>query len=72
MRASGPSGLRVMQELTKKRLALFMGVTPLLVLFSGAVTYGYQWVTPLHWMMPTLGPGYIMVKANSMRMEPIL
>lgn len=36
------------------------------------VMYGYTWVTPLHWLMPTLGPGYTMVKANAMRMEPIL
>jgi len=27
---------------------------------------------PLHWMMPTLGPGYTMIKANAMRMEPVL
>lgn len=36
------------------------------------ITYGYSWVTPLHWMMPTLGPGYSIVKANAMRMEPVL
>lgn len=36
------------------------------------ISYGYQWVTPLHWLMPTLGPGYTIVKANAMRMEPVL
>jgi Flp pilus assembly protein TadG len=36
------------------------------------LTYGYTWITPLHWMMPTLGPGYSIVKANAMRMEPVL
>jgi Flp pilus assembly protein TadG len=36
------------------------------------ITYAYTWVTPLHWLMPTVGPGYTMVKANAMRMEPIL
>lgn len=36
------------------------------------LTYAYGWVTPLHWLMPTLGPGYTMVKANAMRMEPVL
>ena len=36
------------------------------------ITYLYSWVTPLHWLMPTVGPGYTMVKANAMRMEPIL
>lgn len=36
------------------------------------IRYGYTWVTPLHWLMPTLGPGYTIVKANAMRMEPIL
>jgi len=36
------------------------------------ITYRYAWVTPLHWLMPTLGPGYNMVKSNAMRMEPVL
>ena len=36
------------------------------------ITYGYAWVTPLHTFMPMAGPGYSMVKANAMRMEPIL
>ena len=36
------------------------------------IVYKYSWVTPLHFMMPTLGPGYSMVKANAMRMEPVL
>lgn len=36
------------------------------------IRYRYDWVTPLHWLMPTLGPGYTMVKANAMRMEPVL
>ena len=36
------------------------------------ISYGYSWVTPLHWIMPTLGPGYNIVKANAMRMEPVL
>lgn len=36
------------------------------------ISYSYEWVTPLHWLMPTLGPGYTIVKANAMRMEPIL
>ena len=36
------------------------------------IQYGYGWVTPLHTLVPTLGPGYSFVKANAMRMEPIL
>jgi hypothetical protein len=36
------------------------------------ITYAYGWVTPLHYLMPTLGPGYTMVKSNAMRMEPVL
>jgi len=36
------------------------------------ISYGYGWVTPLHWLVPSLGPGYSMVKANAMRMEPVL
>jgi Flp pilus assembly protein TadG len=36
------------------------------------ISYGYDWVTPLHWLLPNLGPGYTIVKANAMRMEPIL
>ena len=36
------------------------------------ISYAYGWVTPLHWLMPTLGPGYSMVKSNAMRMEPVL
>ena len=36
------------------------------------ISYGYGWVTPLHVLVPSLGPGYSMVKSNAMRMEPIL
>ncbi len=36
------------------------------------ITYAYTWATPLHYLMPTLGPGYLMVKSNAMRMEPVL
>ena len=36
------------------------------------VSYVYGWVTPLHWLVPTAGPGYTMVKSNAMRMEPVL
>jgi Flp pilus assembly protein TadG len=36
------------------------------------ISYGYGWVTPLHVFVPSLGPGYSMVKSNAMRMEPIL
>jgi Flp pilus assembly protein TadG len=36
------------------------------------ITYSYTWVTPLHMMMPTIGPGYMMIKSNAMRMEPVL
>lgn len=36
------------------------------------ITYAYSWSTPLHYLMPTLGPGYTMVKSNAMRMEPVL
>ncbi len=36
------------------------------------ISYGYGWVTPLHTFVPSMGPGYSMVKANAMRMEPIL
>ena len=36
------------------------------------VTYTYGWVTPLHSLLPMAGPGYTMVKANAMRMEPVL
>lgn len=36
------------------------------------IQYGYGWVTPLHTLIPTLGSGYSFVKANAMRMEPIL
>ena len=36
------------------------------------IRYAYGWVTPLHLLMPTLGPGYTMVKSNAMRMEPVL
>jgi Flp pilus assembly protein TadG len=36
------------------------------------IHYGYGWVTPLHTFIPSMGPGYSMVKSNAMRMEPIL
>lgn len=36
------------------------------------IRYGYGWVTPLHWLVPTLGPDLSLVKSNAMRMEPIL
>jgi hypothetical protein len=36
------------------------------------IHYGYSWVTPLHSMIPALGSGYSFVKANAMRMEPVL
>ena len=36
------------------------------------VTYTYGWVTPLHSLLPTAGPGYTIVKSNAMRMEPVL
>jgi Flp pilus assembly protein TadG len=36
------------------------------------ITYAYTWATPLHMLMPTVGPGYLMVKSNAMRMEPVL
>ena len=36
------------------------------------LSYTYGWITPLHFLMPTLGPGYTIVKANEMRMEPVL
>ena len=32
----------------------------------------YGWITPLHSLLPTSGPGYTMVKSNAMRMEPVL
>jgi Flp pilus assembly protein TadG len=36
------------------------------------VTYVYNWRTPLSALLNLNGPGYTIVKANSMRMEPIL
>jgi Flp pilus assembly protein TadG len=36
------------------------------------ISYAYSWVTPLHLLIPTVGPGYTMVKSNAMRMEPVL
>jgi Flp pilus assembly protein TadG len=36
------------------------------------ISYRYDWVTPLHWLVPTLGPGYDLVQSNAMRMEPVL
>ncbi len=36
------------------------------------IRYGYGWVTPLHWLVPTLGSDFSLVKSNAMRMEPIL
>jgi Flp pilus assembly protein TadG len=36
------------------------------------VTYVYNWRTPLSSLLNLNGPGYTIVKSNSMRMEPIL
>lgn len=36
------------------------------------ITYVYIWHTPLHSLLSLPGAGYEMVKANAMRMEPIL
>ncbi len=36
------------------------------------ISYSYGWITPLHSLLPTSGPGYTMVKSNAMRMEPVL
>jgi len=36
------------------------------------ITYTYTWKTPLARLLPTAGPGYTMIKANAMRMEPVL
>ena len=36
------------------------------------VAYVYAWKTPLARLLPTAGPGYTMIKANAMRMEPVL
>jgi Flp pilus assembly protein TadG len=36
------------------------------------VSYRYDWVTPLHWLLPMSGPGYTLVSTNAMRMEPVL
>ena len=36
------------------------------------VTYLYTWRTPLSGLLGLTGPGYTIVKSNSMRMEPIL
>jgi Flp pilus assembly protein TadG len=36
------------------------------------ISYAYTWATPLHLLMPTIGPGYTMIKSNAMRMEPVL
>lgn len=36
------------------------------------ISYSYTWVTPLHMLMPTIGPGYTVIKSNAMRMEPVL
>jgi Flp pilus assembly protein TadG len=36
------------------------------------MTYVYKWKTPLASLLPMSGPGYTIVKANAMRMEPVL
>jgi len=36
------------------------------------ITYAYTWHTPLSYLINLGGSGYTMVKANAMRMEPIL
>lgn len=36
------------------------------------ITYIYKWHTPLHSLLSLPGNGYTMVKANAMRMEPVL
>jgi Flp pilus assembly protein TadG len=36
------------------------------------VTYVYTWRTPLAGLLGLTGPGYTIIKSNSMRMEPIL
>jgi Flp pilus assembly protein TadG len=34
-------------------------------------TYVYRWHTPLPSLWPTAGTGYVMIKGNAMRMEPV-
>ena len=36
------------------------------------ISYTYSWVTPLHSLLPSSGPGYTIVESNAMRMEPVL
>jgi len=36
------------------------------------ITYSYSWFTPLKYLVGMAGSGYTIVKANAMRMEPIL
>jgi Flp pilus assembly protein TadG len=48
------------------------GVQPTVDTIGVQISYGYGWVTPLHVLVPSLEPGYSMVKSNAMRMEPIL
>ena len=36
------------------------------------VTYSYTWRTPLAGLLGLTGPGYTIIQANAMRMEPIL
>jgi Flp pilus assembly protein TadG len=36
------------------------------------ITYAYSWHTPLSYLISLAGTGYTIVKANAMRMEPIL